>query len=459
MPVTWTNDHIVDNLLRAGVSWSGSTITYGFPTSAPGWSVGAEGRGFSTATSAQRTVARIAIGLWDDLMAPHLAETSGAANITLQNSNKNTGYAHAYFPGGGSPSGSVWFNPDYDSTSGTNDLVTPKTGQWGFLTYIHELGHAFGLDHPGNYNGGSPTYAADALYAQDSVMYSVMSYFDGSDTGADWIAGNGRMYFPQTPMLHDVLAMQALYGADMATRAGNTHYGFNSDAGRPVFDFTANAHPILTIWDGGGIDTLDLSGFAAASRIDLNPGAFSDCDGMTMNLAIAFSCFIENATGGAGNDSIAGNVLANALLGNGGNDTLLGRGGKDVMNGGTGNDLLNGGGGGDTLTGGTGADTFSYAALTDAPLAGAGDLISDFVHGTDHVSLARIDAIAGGADDAFHFTANGGAAGFSNSAGEIRFTLTATQTILEGDVNSDGVADFHITFTGLQALGAADFML
>ncbi len=217
----------------------------------------------------------------------------------------------------------------------------PQSRQWGGLTYIHELGHALGLDHPGNYNGGSPTYAGNALYAQDTIQYTVMSYFDANNTGADWIASDGRSYYAQTPMLHDVLAIQQRYGADMTTRTGDTVYGFNSNTDRPqIFDFTVNKHPILTIWDAGGTDWLDLSGFSTASRIDLTPGTFSDCDGMTKNIAIAYNCFIENAAGGSGNDSITGNDLNNTLRGNAGNDVLTGGAGADILIGGDGDDTF-----------------------------------------------------------------------------------------------------------------------
>jgi Ca2+-binding RTX toxin-like protein len=199
-----------------------------------------------------------------------------------------------------------------------------------------------------------------------------MSYFDAENTGANWYASNGNWYYPQTPMLHDVLAIQAMYGADMATRAGDTVYGFNSSADQTVFDFTINPHPVLTIWDGGGVDTLDLSGFQTASAVNLTPGTFSNCDAMTGNIAIAFGAWIENATCGAGNDTLTGNDLANVLIGNGGNDTLSGGAGNDILNGGIGSDILLGGGGDDMfyfdaadnlamLDGGSGFDTLVFA--------------------------------------------------------------------------------------------------
>lgn len=393
MPATWTNTQITDNLLRAGLQWSGSTITYGFPGSAPSWSFSTgEGPGFSALAAAQKETARLAVKLWDDLIAPDFLETTSTSNIMFSNTTSDIGYAHAYYPGTHPASGSIWFNPAYNSSSGTNDLVTPQAGQWGFLAYIHEMGHALGLAHPGAYDGGNPTYANDALYAQDSIMYTVMSYFDASETGADWRASDGNWYYAQTPMLHDVLAIQALYGAETGTRAGDTRYGFNSTAGVSVFDFNQNDHPILTIWDGGGNDWLDLSGFATASRIDLNPGTFSDCDSMTMNLAIAFSCYIENAAGGSAGDSLTGNALANILQGNGGNDTLLGEDGNDTLNGGNGNDVLRGGSGADILLGGDGNDLF-YADQSDHLLQFDGGLGYDilYFYGVPTVTFAYAD--------------------------------------------------------------------
>ena len=342
MPAVWTNNQIVSNLLRAGTSWSGPSVTFSFPTSAPSWaSSTGEGAGFSAFSAAQKDMARLAIGLWDDLADVDFTEVASGGQVKFSNTTTAIGYAHAYFPGSGGPSGSLWLNPTYNSSWGTNDVVTPKIGQWGAMTYIHELGHALGLEHPGEYNGGSPTYGTDALYTQDTIQYSVMSYFTANNTGADWIASDGKSYYAQTPMVHDVLAIQALYGVEMSTRTGDTVYGFNSNTDRPqIFDFTINKHPVLTIWDAGGNDWLDLSGFATASRIDLTPGSFSDCDAMTKNIAIAYNCYIENAAGGSGNDNITGNDLNNILRGNAGDDILTGGGGADILIGGDGNDTF-----------------------------------------------------------------------------------------------------------------------
>ena len=51
---------------------------------------------------------------------------------------------------------------------------------------MHEIGHALGMSHPGNYNaeeGVTLTYEANAEYYQDSLQYTIMSYFASSSTG------------------------------------------------------------------------------------------------------------------------------------------------------------------------------------------------------------------------------------------------------------------------------------
>ena len=146
-----------------------------------------------------------------------------------------------------------------------------------------------------------------AEYYQDSYEYTIMSYFGSSNTGAV------RTGFAQTPLAHDIAAIQSLYGVNLETRTGDTVYGFNSTADRPAFNFTLNANPVVAIWDAGGIDMLDFSGWSSNARIDLAAGAFSDGGGQTSNVQIAFGTTIENAIGGAGNDSLTGNAVGNRL--------------------------------------------------------------------------------------------------------------------------------------------------
>ena len=94
------------------------------------------------------------------------------------------------------------------------------------------------------------------------------------------------------------------------------------------------------IWDGGGEDTLDLSGYDGASQlIDLRAGHFSNAGFMTKNISVAMGAIIENAVGASGDDMMIGNDVANSLDGGEGKDTFTGGLGDDVIFGGPGVDL------------------------------------------------------------------------------------------------------------------------
>jgi serralysin len=125
----------------------------------------------------------------------------------------------------------------------------------------------------------------------------------------------------------DILAAQELYGASTtAAYSGGQIFGFNSnitDATKEFYDFTVNTKPVVTLWDSGTGNTLDLSGFSKASKINLNPGTFSSCDGMVNNIAIAFNTKIDTVDGGRGNDTFTANADADTMNGFGGDDTFI----------------------------------------------------------------------------------------------------------------------------------------
>ena len=399
------NQEVIDQI-DSGASWTtggstASTITYGVTTS-NSWfpSNYTEYSGWSAFNAKQTAAAHSAIELWNDLIATNIVQASDPNDADIRFSNSSTGvsYAHAYYPGPTGTDtfswqkaeGSVWLNPAY------GDLTDPDVGEYGFMTFIHEIGHALGLSHPGSYNGGSPTYANDAEYAQDTHMYTVMSYFNASNTGADWNNGSGWTY-AQTPMLHDILTIQSIYGVDTTTRTGDTTYGFNSTAGNVIYDFTQNLNPVLTIWDAGGIDTLDLSGWSTSSEISLVEGTYSHANAMTYNIAIAFGAIIENAAGGGGDDQITGNDYDNTLEGHGGDDTLYG---------GLGDDWLDGGAGTDTLVGGDGDDSLVYDALDNlAGLDGGTGIDTLIINGG---TIPVLDLAAHGIELADHIVTDAG---------------------------------------------------
>ncbi len=157
---------------------------------------------------------------------------------------------------------------------------------------------------------------------------------------------------------------------------------------------------------------------------------------------------------GIGNAAGTGTNGANVLTGNSGNNILSALSGNDTVSGGAGNDRLIGGLGADRLLGGAGADIFSFRSAVET----AGDLIRDFSGVADRIDLSVIDAVTGGLDNAFHLVA-GGTAAFSHAAGELRYQRTPSRTLVQGDVDGDGVADFVIVLDGLHTLTGADFIL
>ena len=397
MPLgNWTDQQVL-NQLDSGAKWLSPTITYSFATSTAGiFAGGGEGAGFSELSAGGKAAATLALTLWDDLIAFSIQKidpgaTSYSSDIEFGMTNTGIGYAHAYYP----TTGSVWFSSAYGSGSYGNNLVAPTVGNHGFVSYIHEIGHALGLDHMGNYDVSD----TPSSY-QDSTVYSVMSYFgpswgsgaangEGLVAWADWIGADGTRYSPQTPMLNDVMAIQSKYGVDTTTRTGDTVYGFNCNVTgtlESIYNFTINKNPILTIFDAAGNDTLDLSGWTTSSTIDIARGGFSSCNSMTLNIAIAYTCDIENAIGGSGDDTISGNALGNLLKGGAGLDTLYGLAGNDKFNGGTGNDTISGGDGIDYVYFDLawGAMSYSYNAVTMTVTVSGDGIGVDTVTGAEY---------------------------------------------------------------------------
>jgi Ca2+-binding RTX toxin-like protein len=163
-------------------------------------------------------------------------------------------------------------------------------------------------------------------------------------------------------------------------------------------------------------------------------------------------------------------TMIGAVIFGGGGDVYNGHSGRvsGVVFGGEGNDRLIGGAradrlegdkGRDALAGGAAADHFIFAALKDSTVAKSGrDLITDF-HRSQHdvVDLSLIDAKdATGANDKFKFI---GDHAFTGHEGELRFTRSGNNTMVQMDSDGDKHADSAIELTGKIALHASDFVL
>jgi serralysin len=449
--LTGTGHAGVDGLL-SGFAWADNDpVSFAFPDSAGDYEAfyGASepARGFAQAGPMMRDAVRgILLGApgspgpsvlgFTNLSLVESAQDSTADIRIARSSAPST--AWAYYPNG-REGGDLWFGPRYDFDS-------PRLGNYQFMVAVHEIGHALGLKHPHEaWNGFQPM-----PLEWDSLEFTVMSY--RSRPGASVTTGytNGAFDYPQGWMMLDIAALQALYGADYTLRAGDTRYAWDAATGETVIDGIGQGRPgagaagdanriFLTVWDGGGVDTFDLSNYASGVAVDLAPGGFSvlsaaqlatlDVRDGTKARGNVFNALlhqdnpaslIENAIGGAGGDTLLGNQAQNRLEGGAGRDWLEGRDGAD---------MLLGGGGADTMIGGGGGDTFVVDHQGDLVIEEAGPDVDTVI-----VDTSSTVTLASGVEMLRLGTA--GRAGIGNDAANLLFGNAAANR-LEGRGGAD----------------------
>jgi Ca2+-binding RTX toxin-like protein len=239
--------------------------------------------------------------------------------------------------------------------------------------------------------------------------YSDLLYgTDGADTihgmaGWDTIyggKGNDRLYGDE--------GKDTLFGGE-----GNDILdgGFDND----TLDGGAGADTLI---GGAGDDTASYEHAKRGVTLSLATGGVSnDAEGDTYS-------GIENVTGSAYNDIIAGNSADNFIFGMAGddfvfgmagNDDLFGASGNDIVRGGVGDDYLSGGDGNDRLTGddagSIGNDIFDLGARDSGV-----DTVTDFQRGHDKLDFAGLDANSFGTDG--RLAVGSVSHGFSNLDGD-----------------------------------------
>ena len=385
-------DARVDSLIWHGLKWGSdgagtpAHLTYSFPKANAAWLSNYYDQepfqNFQPFTAAQQTAAKKALSLWAEvanITFEQVAETStNVGEMRFANSGAVTNsqfVAWAYGPyeqsGEAWPeNGDVWLDKAYKY----NHQLQP--GQFGFATMLHEIGHALGLDHP--FADTSDPNEPILPINWDDDVHTVMSYNANSDTRA----------FASTPQVLDILAIQYIYGANMNTRTGNDTYKFGT------------AEVSKTIWDAGGIDTLDFSNQRNGVSGELTEGTYFRFGGTTIEttsfVGIAYGVTIENVIGSNGNNWLSGNAADNRIVGGSkwdvlygydGNDTIIGGGGNDSMTGMDGDDFLDCGAGEDMVDGRDGNDTILAGSGNDAAVSGLlGDDFLDGETGADRLS-------------------------------------------------------------------------
>lgn len=338
-----------------GCGWSYSTsptaITYSFGTgllSASDSSIGAFVGGIWTDT--EKDAFRMALANYSSVCNLQFVESS-AATTDLKwwkapSSAMGDGTLGLHeTPDGSFPSIYGYFNQDDPSWAYLNK------GAYGYVSIIHELGHAMGLAHP--HDGGSDTDAttfpgvtSDSSLGTNEMnqgIWTTMSYNDG---WKDHYSGYYDYGWQGTLMALDIAALQKLYGVNTSTATGNDVYRL------------PNVNDVGSywscIWDAGGTDTISNEGSNVACTIDLRAAPL---------VGVNAGGYVSYGTGIVGGYTIANGVIIETAIGGNGADKMYGNSAGNTLLGGSGNDLIYVGSGtaSDRVDGGAGIDGVSYA--------------------------------------------------------------------------------------------------
>ena len=341
---------------------------YAFPSSLPAYITATEDAlGYTGFSSTQIAQVEKALTYIATLINVNFQKTTNAAalnTLTFANNQQKDSAGYAFAPSDTFGGSDLFF--DIDATN-----ARFADGTYGALTLIHEIGHALGLKHPfsAQQAGGGKADPPYLSTAEDKTSLTVMSY--------NVATAQYRLEF--SPF--DIASLQFIYGPNPSVRAGNDTY--------TVSESSSNF-----IWDGAGLDTLDLSGARQGGSFYLAPGYwgyFGNAPASSISAAgqvtINFGTQLENLVGSNFADKLYGNELANVITGGAGNDTLDGGAGNDILVGGIGNDVITGGAGFDVFSV---SDSLAHYKVSRTP-AGYQVLDTRSLNGTD--TLTQIESL------------------------------------------------------------------
>ncbi len=305
------------------VTNTGGGYQYAFPEEQPGYlKVGPNTKGWSPVNEQVKSIYRdifLDLSQYVNISFLETEQTDDLSIIAIMSNVQNSTTGYAYEPIGVLALDSDYLFSDIFISSDFQNPLFLSDGKTNFNyeLLIHELGHAIGLRHPFENFTGDGSYLNSA---EEYSQWTAMSYTQDTE------------YYDGQFRLLDLAAIVSIYGINPTYNSGNDIYKFSSLSGQIIID-------------GAGIDEISASNQISHAYIDLRENAHSyvgpknDMITSPFQLSVGNS-FIENATGGSGNDWIIGNDGNNYLLGMKGNDVLFGGEGSDIIRGGEGNDVI-----------------------------------------------------------------------------------------------------------------------
>jgi hypothetical protein len=255
------------------------------------------------------------------------------ANIRIMVSSSPS-YAYAYYPHKYSArGGDIHLNPRYVERGGINSF---STGNHGYSTLEHEIGHALNLKHP---HEKSLNETNILPRENDNITNTLMSYALSY--------GSAVTYMP-----FDIIALQEIYGKREYAIENNIYKfskvnQYKNNNKYDTFQDLNNERYIRNIYDSGGTDTIDLSDIVWDQKgitIDIRENGYIinentflkngviDYTSRILGTKISFDTEIENIILSDANDLIVLNDSKNIISNIKGSDTLWGATNEDTIN-------------------------------------------------------------------------------------------------------------------------------